>query len=87
MHKRDNGALKLVAPALVDSGGGKSLPEDLLTDVGGNEERDTGSETVTLLQQLIEQNNNKGGKNKLEDEKQTDTDTEILGGPYMPVKT
>lgn len=44
--------------ASVDSGGAKCLPDDCLTDVGGNEERDTRAQTIALLEQLIQQQDN-----------------------------
>lgn len=44
--------------ASVDSGGAEGLPDDCLTDVGGNEERDTRAQPVALLEQLIQQQDN-----------------------------
>ncbi len=41
MEKRDDRALKLGAPPSVDGGGTERLPDDRLTDVGGDEERDS----------------------------------------------
>lgn len=41
--------------ASVDSGGAEGLPHDRLTDVGCDEERDTRAQTIALLQQLIQQ--------------------------------
>lgn len=38
--------------------GGESFPDDGFTDIGGNEERNTGPETISLLQHFIEQNDN-----------------------------
>lgn len=45
--------------ASVDSGGAEGLPDDRLTDVGCNEERDTRAQTIALLEQLIQQQDNK----------------------------
>lgn len=42
----------------VDSGGAEGLPHDCLADVGCNEERDTGAQTVALLEQLIQEQYN-----------------------------
>jgi hypothetical protein len=52
VEQRDDGTLEFGATAGVDGGRGKGLPDDRLTDVGGDEEGDTGTETVT------EENNN-----------------------------
>jgi hypothetical protein len=39
--------------ARVDSGGAQSLPNDALTDVRGDEQRDARAEAVAFLQQLV----------------------------------
>ena len=44
-----------------------------------DEQRDTASETVALLQQLIEKNDNQAGNNQLHDQKDTDTSAEVTG--------
>lgn len=51
--------------ASVDGGGAKGLPDDGLTDVGGDEQRDTRTQTITLLQQLIQQQHNQTCHKKL----------------------
>ena len=47
VEERDHGALELGAAAGVDGGGGETLPDDRLADVGGDEQGDTGAETVS----------------------------------------
>lgn len=44
--------------ASVDSGGAEGLPDDCLTDVGCNEERDTRAQAIALLEQLVQQQDN-----------------------------
>lgn len=44
--------------ASVDGGGAEGLPDDCLTDVGCNEERDTRAQAIALLEQLIQQQDN-----------------------------
>lgn len=44
--------------ASVDGGGAEGLPDDCLTDVGRNEKRDTRAQTVALLEQLVQQQDN-----------------------------
>ena len=53
VEKGDDGALKLRSTARIDGCGGKRFPDNRLTDVGGNEERDTRAKTVTFLKELI----------------------------------
>lgn len=48
-------SLALNTSAGVDRGGAEGLPDDGLTDVGRNEERDTRTQTITLLEQLVQQ--------------------------------
>ena len=45
MEQCDHGALELGAAASVDSGRREGLPHDGLTDVGGNEQRNTRAKT------------------------------------------
>jgi hypothetical protein len=84
VEQGDNGTLELGTTASVDSGRGESLPDDRLANVGGNEQRDTAAQTVTLLQELIEQNDDETSDNQLDDEQNTDTGTKIAG---LAVKT
>jgi hypothetical protein len=50
-----------------------------LTDVGGNEEGDTGSENLALLQKFVKEDNYQGCGDKLDDEEQAYTSAEIRG--------
>ena len=79
MDQGNDGALELWTSASVDGGGGESLPDNRLANVGCNEERDTASETVALLEQLVEQNDNQGSSEKLDDQEDTDTRAKIRG--------
>ncbi|CAG1994388.1 unnamed protein product [Fusarium graminearum] len=79
VEEGNNSTLKLGATASVDSGGRESLPHDGLADVGGNEQRDTAAQTVALLEQLVEEDNDHTGNNQLEDQKEDDTSTKVGG--------
>ncbi len=68
----------------VDGGRGESLPNDRLANVGSDEKRNTRTKTVSLLKKFIEQDDDQPSNDKLEDEKQTNTSTEIL---RLTVKT
>lgn len=77
VEKSDNGALELGTTAGVDGRGGEGLPDDGLANVGGNEQRDTAAQTVTLLEKLIKQDNNKTSHNQLNNQENADTSTKI----------
>ena len=53
--------------ARVDGGGAEGLPHDRLTDVGCDEERDTGAQTVALLEQLVQQQDDQTGDKELKE--------------------
>jgi hypothetical protein len=77
MNQGDDSTLKLGTSASVDGGGRESLPDNRLTNVCCDEERDATAETVTLLEELVKKNDNQGGSEKLDNEKNADTGTEI----------
>jgi len=56
--RRDSALRCSRTSARVDGGGAEGLPDDRLADVGCDEERDTGAQTVALLEQLIQQQDN-----------------------------
>lgn len=77
VEERDDGALELWSATGVDGGWGESLPDDGLADVGGDEKGDTRSKAVTLLEELIEENDNQTSNNELENEEEDDTSAEV----------
>lgn len=77
MEESDDSTLEFRSSSSVNGGWRESLPDDALANVGGNEKRDTGTQSVALLEKLIEENNNKTGNDQLEDEKQADTSSEV----------
>ena len=46
MEQSDDSALKLGSPPSVDCGRAETLPNNVLADVGGNEQGDTRAETI-----------------------------------------
>ena len=54
MEEVNDSTIKLGATTRVDSRGRESLPDDAFVDVGGDEKRDTGSQAVILLEELVE---------------------------------
>lgn len=79
VNKSDNGTLELRATTSVDSGRGESAPDNGLANVGRDEERDTAAKTVALLEELVKEDDNQGGSEKLDDEENADSSTEIGG--------
>uniref|UniRef100_A0A182F0P3 Uncharacterized protein n=1 Tax=Anopheles albimanus TaxID=7167 RepID=A0A182F0P3_ANOAL len=70
VEQRDHGTLELGTTSRVYRGRRERLPHDRLTDVGRNEEGNTGTETVALLQQLVEQQHDQTSHEQLDDDKQ-----------------
>lgn len=79
MEESNDGTLKFGTTTGVDCGGGEGLPDNRLADVGGNEEGDATSKTVTLLEQFVEKNDNETSDDQLDDQKNADTGTEVAG--------
>lgn len=77
VEEGNDGTLVLGTTASVDAGRGESLPHDGLADVGGNEQRDTAAKTVTLLQKLIEENDDHASDEKLENQQNDDTSAKV----------
>ena len=80
VEESDDGTLELRATTGVDGGRRESLPHDGLANVGGNEQRDTASKAVALLEKFVEENDNHTSNDELEDEEEDDTSTEVTGG-------
>ena len=79
VDKADNGTLELGTTASVDSGRGEGAPDDRLANVGGDEERDARPETVTFLEELVEEDDDERGRAELDDQEETDTSAEVAG--------
>jgi hypothetical protein len=54
MKQCNNSSLELCTPSRVDGSRAEGLPDDSLADIGGNEERDTGAETIAFLEKLVQ---------------------------------
>lgn len=76
----DDGTFEFRSTTGVDSVGRKGLPNDRLANVGSDEKRDTGTKTVALGEELIEEDDDEGGRNELKDKEKTDTRAERGGG-------
>jgi len=76
VEEGDDSSFEFGTTTSVDSGGTESLPDDSFTNVGGDENRDTGSKTVSLLQELVESKDNQSRAEKLEDDQNGITGTD-----------
>mmetsp|Transcript_17052 Transcript_17052/g.29342 ORF Transcript_17052/g.29342 Transcript_17052/m.29342 type:complete len:323 (-) Transcript_17052:390-1358(-) len=70
VEERDDGALELGSTSGVDGGGTEGLPDNVLADVGGDEETDTATETVSLLEELVEGEDDESGAEELGDDEE-----------------
>ena len=61
----------------LDSDRGEGLPDDSLADVGSNEQRDTGAESVALVKEFIKQKDNDASNSELDDDENGITGTEL----------
>ena len=65
MEESDDSSFELCTSARVDGSWTERLPDNSLTDVGGDEERDTRTKTIAFLEQLVQQQHNKTSTEKL----------------------
>lgn len=77
MDESDNGTLEFWSSSSVDGSWGESLPDNGLADVGCDEERDTATKTVALLQKLVQKNDYQGCGEKLDNKEDTNTGAEV----------
>lgn len=84
VEEGNDGTLKLGTTASVDGRRRESLPDDRLADVGRDEQRDTATKTIALLEQLIQQDDNQASNDQLNNQQNTDTGTKVTG---LAVKT
>jgi hypothetical protein len=80
MEGGDDGALELSALVRTDGHGRETLPHDCLANVGGNEERNTGAEAITLLEELIEHEYHEASEEKLSNDDDGAEDAELANG-------
>jgi len=76
VEEGNDGSFEFGTTSSVDGGGTESLPDDSFTNVGGDENGDTRSKTVSLLQELVESKNNQSRAEELEDDQNGITGTD-----------
>ena len=65
MEESNHCALKFSASGTCDCVWAECLPNDALTDVGGDEEGDARAQAISLLEQLIQTDDNDASKEQL----------------------
>lgn len=80
MEQSDDGALELGTTASIVGRGREGLPNNRFADVSRDEKRDTRAKTVTLLEQLVEQDNDQACSDKLNYEEDADAGAEVRRG-------
>ena len=76
MEKSNDSSFEFSSSTGINGGGTECLPDDSFANVGSNENRDTRSETVSLLQELVEGKDNQTRAEKLEDDQNRVTGTD-----------
>jgi hypothetical protein len=77
MEQSDDSSLELGSLISPDGNRREGLPHDSLANVGGNEQRNSGSKTVTLLQKLIKHKNHETSDEELQDNEDGSEETEL----------
>jgi hypothetical protein len=77
VEEGNESTLKFWSTPGIDGGWRERFPDDRLADVSSDEERDTRTETVTLLEKFIEENDDKSGDDELDDQQKADTSAEV----------
>ncbi len=78
MEERNDGSFKFSSTTSVDGGRAERFPDDGLAHIGGNEKRDGRAETVSLLQELIETDDQDTGGDQLANDEDRIARSEIL---------
>ena len=84
MDDADNSPLELGSSFTTDCDGAEGFPEDVLADVGSNEEGDARSHPVSCLEHLIQHDDNAPGKGQLEYDYYSIAKADFLNGPITP---
>ncbi len=77
MEECNDGALEFNTLSSIVGGGAECLPYDVLAGAGCNEERNARSQAVSLLKDLIEEDDDNAGNEQLKDEEQAYSGTQV----------
>merc|ERR1719215_2214145 len=73
------GAFEFSSSADVDCSWRERLPDDRFANVGGDEEGDSGAETVAFGEELVEKKDDHSGDEKLDDDQRADSSSHLSG--------
>lgn len=80
VEQGNDGALKLGSLVRADRDRGEALPDDVLADVGGNKQADARTETVALVQELIEHEDHEASNEQLSDNERSAEKAKLTRG-------
>ena len=69
--------MKRLTSPRINGGRRKGLPHDGLADVGGDEERNARSQSVSLLQQLVKEQDDETRDEELDDDEQANAGADV----------
>lgn len=77
MEEGDNGSFELSSASGVHGSWGECLPDNSLADVGGDEKRNSRSQSVSLLEELVEKKDDKTGDDKLDNDEKANSGSDF----------
>ena len=80
VEQRDDGTFELGTLLRADCDRRERFPQDDLANVGGDEERDSASETVAFLEEFVEEDDDDAGEGELEDDEAAVEGADLVHG-------
>ncbi|KAF1756407.1 hypothetical protein GCK72_012860 [Caenorhabditis remanei] len=77
MEESDDSSLEFSSTSGVHCGWRERLPDNRFANVGGDEERDSGSETISFLEKLVEKKDDETGNHELDDDEKADSSSDF----------
>ena len=79
MEERNDCAFKFCSSADIDCCWREGLPDDRFANVGGDEEGNTGTETVAFWEELVEEKDDHSSDEKLDDDQRANSSSHLSG--------
>ena len=79
VEESNDGAFEFSSSADVDCSWRERLPDDSFANVGGDEEGDSGAETVAFGEELVEKKDNHSSDEELDDDQRADSSSHLSG--------
>lgn len=77
VEESDDGSFELGSTSSVHGGWRECLPDNGFANVGGDEERDSGSETISLLEKLVEKKDDETSDDELDNDEKADSSSDL----------